>query len=179
MVDVSSFFPEAFISAVTFCHQNNVNSCDPASVKPAALNLFSRDIRSQTMKTIFAALASALLVSTAFAQTAAPVRSGDQQTQAAGQANLKAGGATSADAAKVDTSARQANTGTEKSEAKVHAKKTGAARTQKTQAHKVSEKNHAAVASTEKTKATGDSSKEASTAPVKTDGAKTDATKTN
>jgi hypothetical protein len=176
---VSSLFPHTFISAVTFCHQNSVNSCDPASVKPAALNLFSRDIRSQTMKMIFAALASALLVSTAFAQTAAPAMSGDQQTQAAGQANLKAGGATSTDAAKADTSAKQASTSTEKTEAKVHAKKTGAVRTQKTQAHKVTTKKHAAVASAEKTKATGDSSKEASTAPVKTDGAKTDTTKTN
>jgi len=41
-----TFFSEAYISAVTFCHQNSVNSCDPGSVKPAALNLFSRDIRS-------------------------------------------------------------------------------------------------------------------------------------
>ena len=131
------------------------------------------------MKMIFAALASALLVSTAFAQTAAPAMSGDQQTQADGQANLKAGGATSKDAAKVDTAAKQASTSTEKTEAKVHAKKSGIAHTQKTQAHKVSKTKHAAVASAEKTKATGDSSKEASTAPVKTDGAKTDTTKTN
>ena len=59
------------------------------------------------MKMIFAALASALLVSTAFAQTAAPAMSGDQQTQAAGQANLKAGGATSTDAAKAGASTKQ------------------------------------------------------------------------
>ena len=133
------------------------------------------------MKKIFAALASALLVSTAFAQTAAPAMSVDQQTQAAGQANLKAGDAASTGAAKTDNSAKQASTGTDKTNATLHASKTkaGAVHTEKTKAKKVSKKKHAAVASTEKTKATGDASKEASTAPVKTDGAKTDATKTN
>lgn len=137
------------------------------------------------MKKIFAALASALLVSTAFAQTAAPsaapAMSGDQQTQAAGQANLKAGGATSADAAKTGASAKQASTGADKTEGTVKAKKTksGIAHVQKTEAHTVSKKKHAAVSSTEKTKATGESSKEANTAPVKTDGVKADTTKTN
>lgn len=137
------------------------------------------------MKKIFAALASALLVSTAFAQTAAPTAapatSGDQQTQAAGQANLKAGGATSTDAAKTDATAKQASTGAEKTEAKVKAKKTasGTSHVQKAKAQKVSKKKHAAVASAEKTKANGEAGKEASTAPVKTDGAKTDTTQTN
>ena len=131
------------------------------------------------MKMILAALASTLLVSTAFAQTAAPAMSSDQQTQAAGQANLKAGGAAPTDAAKIDVSKKQAGASTEKTEAKVHAKKTGVAHTQKTNVHQISKKKHAAVASAEKTKAAGDSSKEASTAPVKADGAKTDATKTN
>ena len=131
------------------------------------------------MKIILAALASTLLVSTAFAQTAAPAMSADQQTQAAGQAHLKAGGAASTDAAKIDVSKKQASGSTEKTEAKVHAKKTGVAHTQKTRTHQVSKKKHAAVASAEKTKATGDSSREASTAPVKADGAKTDTTKTN
>ena len=131
------------------------------------------------MKMILAALASTLLVSTAFAQTAAPAMSVDQQTQAAGQANLKAGGAASTDAAKTDVSKKQASASTEKTDAKVAVKKTGVAHTQKTKAHQVSKKKHAAVASAEKTKAAGDSSKEASTAPVKADGAKTDTTKTN
>ncbi|WP_122157430.1 hypothetical protein [Paraburkholderia sp.] len=131
------------------------------------------------MKMILAALASTLLVSTAFAQTAAPAMSGGQQTQAAGQANLKAGGAASTDAAKTDVSKKQDSASTQKTEAKLHAKKTAPARTQKAKAHQVSKKKHAAIASSEKTKATGDSSKEASTAPVKADGAKTDATKTN
>src|SRR3954469_7512207 len=90
-------------AAVTFCHQSIVNCCLPDCVKPAALNN-SAAIRNpnrnppvqqgvKTMKTLFAALASALLVSTAFAQTAAPAASQSAQpaqTQAAGQANLKA-----------------------------------------------------------------------------------------
>ncbi|WP_144152049.1 hypothetical protein [Paraburkholderia sp. BCC1885] len=116
------------------------------------------------MKKIFTALTSALLVSTAFAQTAAPAMSGDHSTQAAGQANLKADGAMSTDAAKSDV--------------KPQTGKTGGVHTQKTRAKKVSKKKHAAVASVEKTKASGDS-KEANAAPVKTDGAKADTTKTN
>src|ERR1700744_1789598 len=131
------------------------------------------------MKMILAALASTLLVSTAFAQTAAPAMSGDQQTQAAGQANLKAGGAASKDAAKTDVLKKKNSASTEKTEAKLHAKKIAPTHTQKTKAHQVRKKKHASVANAEKTKAAGDSSKEASTAPVKADGAKTDATKTN
>jgi hypothetical protein len=135
------------------------------------------------MKKIFAALASAMLVSTAFAQTAAPTAapamSSDQQTQAAGQANLKAGSATSTDAAKTDATAKQASTGAGKTEAKARKTKGGTAHVQKAKAQKVSKKKHSTVASAEKTKASGEAGKEASTAPVKTDGAKTDTTQTN
>jgi hypothetical protein len=134
------------------------------------------------MKKIFAALASVLLVSTAFAQTGAPASSGDQPThaatQATGQANLKAGNAMSGDAMKADASGKQAATSTDKSEAKVPGKKAAGVHTQKAKAKKVSKTKHITAASADKTKATGDS-KEASTAPVKADGARTDTTKTN
>jgi hypothetical protein len=172
---------ESIVSQVTFCHQHSVNSCRPDSVKPAALNLFSRDTRSQTMKKIFAAVASTLLVSTAFAQTAAPaMSSGQQQTQAAGEANLKAGTAAQPDAAKADAKA-DVKAGA-KTEAKTDAKKSAAAHTQKIQAHKVSKKTHS-VASTHEAKTKADASKqdskEANSTAAKTDGAKADTTQTN
>ena len=63
------------------------------------------------MKTLFAALASALVVSTAFAQTAAPSAAQPAQTQAAGQANLKASTA-------VQTGAADNGTATTKAPAK-------------------------------------------------------------
>jgi len=131
------------------------------------------------MKKIFAALASALLVSTAFAQTAAPALSSGQQTQAAGQANLKADAAAQPDAAKTGTAAKQASTGTDKTEAKVQTKKTAAAHTKKTGDHKIGKKKHTAVAGADKATTRKEANKEASTAPVKADGAKTDTTQTN
>jgi hypothetical protein len=183
---------ESIVSQVTFCHQHSVNSCRPGSVKPAALNLFSRDTRSQTMKKIFAAVASTLLVSTAFAQTAAPaMSSGQQQTQAAGEANLKAGTAAQPDAAKADAKTKQVSAtpgnadakAEAKADTKTDAKKPAAVHTQKTQAHKVSKKTHSVVASAHDTKTKADASKqdskEANSTAAKTDGAKADTTQTN
>jgi hypothetical protein len=174
---------EGIVSQVTFCHQSSVNSRHPANVKPAALNLFSRDTRSQTMKMIFAAIASTLLVSTAFAQTAAPAISDGQHTQAAGEANLKAGAMAQPDAAKADASAKHASATPDKTDAKIHASKTQAARTEKTQAHKISKKPHSVVASAHKPTTKADASKpdnkEANSTAAKTDGAKADTTQTN
>jgi hypothetical protein len=174
---------ETIVSQVTFCHQNSVNSGYPASVKPAALNPLSRDTRSQTMKMIFAAIASTLLVSTAFAQTAAPAMSSGRPTQAAGEANLKAGAMAQPDATKTDAAARHVSATPDKAEAKVHAKKTGAARTEKTQAHKIAKKQHSVVASTHKATTKTDAgkpdSRQASARPAKTDGDKIDTTQTN
>jgi predicted transglutaminase-like cysteine proteinase len=174
---------EAIVSQVTFCHQNSVNSRHPASVKPAALNLFSRDTRSQTMKMIFAAIASTLLVSTAFAQTAAPAISSGQQSQPAGEANLKSGAVAQPDTTKTDASAKHVSTTPDKSEANAHAKKPAAVRTEKTQTHKIAKKPHSVVASvhktTNKTDAGKTDSKEASAKPVKADGGKADTTQTN
>jgi hypothetical protein len=176
---LSRFRADTFVSALTFSHKSSVNSRHPASVKPAALNLFSRDIRSHTMKKIFAALASVLLVSTAFAQTAAPASSSGQPTQPAGQANLKADAAAHADAGKADTSVKQASTATDKTDAKASSKKTVATHTAKTKAHKVSKTKRANVAGVDKTKTQSDTSKEASIAPVKTGGTKADTTQSN
>lgn len=135
------------------------------------------------MKMIFAAIASTLLVSTAFAQTAAPAMSSGQQTQPAGEASLKAGAMAQSDAAKTDASAKHVSATPDKSDAKAHAKKTGMARAEKTQAHKISKKPHSVVASTQKATNKADAgktdSKEASAKPVKTNGDKTDTTQTN
>jgi hypothetical protein len=144
------------------------------------------------MKKIFAAVASTLLVTTAFAQNAAPaMSSGQQQTQAAGEANLKAGTTAQPDAAKADTSAKQAGATAGKTEGKTLAKtdaksdvkKSAAAHTQKTQAHKVSKKTHSVVASNHEAKTKADAgkqdSKEANSTAAKTDGAKADTTQTN
>ena len=135
------------------------------------------------MKMIIAAIASTLLVSTAFAQTAAPAMSSGQQSQPAGQANLKAGAMAQPDATKTDASAKHVSATPDKSEAKAHAKETGVARTEKTQAHKISKKPHSVVASTHKatnkTDVSKTDSREASAKPVKTDGDKADTTQTN
>jgi hypothetical protein len=135
------------------------------------------------MKMIFAAIASTLLVSTAFAQTAAPAMSSGQQTQPAGEASLKAGAMTQPDATKTAASAKHVNATPDKSETKAHAKKTGVARTEKTQAHKISKKPQSVVASarqaTTKTEASKTDNKEASAKPVKTDGDKAATTQTN
>lgn len=131
------------------------------------------------MKMIIAAIASTLLVSTAFAQTAAPAMSSGQQSQPAGQANLKAGAMAQPDATKTGASAKHVSATPDKSEAK----KTGVARTEKTQAHKISKKPHSVVASTHKatnkTDVSKTDSREASAKPVKTDGDKADTTQTN
>ncbi|SIT37085.1 conserved exported hypothetical protein [Paraburkholderia piptadeniae] len=110
------------------------------------------------MKTMFAALASALLVSTAFAQTAAPAPSTPVTTATqAGKADLKAG--TEAQAGATKTTAGKAS-----GEASV--KKIPVAHA-KTKAHKVSKKTHAVKAGPSKVKA--DAGNEANGAAAKTD----------
>lgn len=135
------------------------------------------------MKMIFAAIASTLLVSTAFAQTAAPAMSSDHQTQATGEANLKAGATAQPDAAKMDASAKHVSATPDKTEAKVHARKTGVTRTEKTQAHKMVKKQHNGVASTHKATTKTDAgkpdSREANARPTKTDGDKAGTSQTN
>jgi hypothetical protein len=116
------------------------------------------------MKTLFAALASALLVSTAFAQTVAPNTAQSAQMPPAGQANLKASPAAQTDA--TDKGATAAAT-------KAHMKKTSAAHTATT--HKAPKK---AAVKTSAAKSKTESAKEASNAPAKADGAQTDTTKT-
>jgi hypothetical protein len=135
------------------------------------------------MKMIFAAVASTLLVSTAFAQTAAPGMSSGQPTQAAGEANLKAGAAAQPDATKTHASSRHVSATTDKSEAKAHLTKTVAVRTEKTQDHKVSITKHGVASGADKATNKADAgkapSKEARSTPAKTDGAKADTTQTN
>jgi hypothetical protein len=124
------------------------------------------------MKTLFAAVASALLVSTAFAQTAAPSAAQPAQaTQmpAAGQANLKA--STPIQTGATNDSATTAKAPAEAATQK-HVKKTSA-HTKKT--HKSARKN---AVETSAVKHKTESAKEASTAPAKADGAQTDTTKT-
>jgi hypothetical protein len=105
------------------------------------------------MKTMFAALASALLVSTAFAQTAAPAPSTAAPTTAqAGKTDLKAGGAT--------------KTTADKASAEGGVKKIPAAHA-KAKAHKVSKKTHAVKAGAEKAKT--DAGNEANAGAAKTD----------
>ena len=109
------------------------------------------------MKTMFAALASALLVSTAFAQTAAPAPAPAPSTAAptaaqAGKTDLKAGGAT--------------KTTADKASAEGGVKKIPAAHA-KAKAHKVSKKTHAVKAGAEKAKT--DASNEANAGAAKTD----------
>ncbi|EEA03574.1 conserved hypothetical protein [Burkholderia sp. H160] len=126
------------------------------------------------MKTLFAAVASALLVSTAFAQTAAPSTAQPAQpaqaTQmpAAGQANLKANTAVQAGATKdvVTTTKAPAEATKQKHVKKIstHTKKT----------HKSASKN---AVETSAAKSKTDSAKEASKTPAKADGAQTDTTK--
>ena len=105
------------------------------------------------MKTMFAAMASALLVSTAFAQTAAPAPSTAAPTAAqAGKTDLKAGGAT--------------KTTADKASAEGGVKKIPAAHA-KAKAHKVSKKTHAVKAGAEKAKT--DAGNEANAGAAKTD----------
>ncbi|HEY1213781.1 MAG TPA: hypothetical protein VGE93_09150, partial [Bryobacteraceae bacterium] len=83
--------PEPFSRATHFSHFS-VNPCRSCRVIPAALNFSAATKMENYMKTMFAALASALLVSTAFAQTAAPAPSTPATTVAqTGKAELKAG----------------------------------------------------------------------------------------
>ncbi|MBT2794153.1 hypothetical protein [Paraburkholderia strydomiana] len=119
------------------------------------------------MKTLFAALASALLVSTAFAQTAAPAPS--EATQPAGQANLKASTAVQTGASNDTTTHAKAPSGTtEKSHVKTSSKHT-------VKKHNAVKKTPAdSSAANKKT----DGAQEASNAPVSADGAKTGTTKT-
>ncbi|CAN7780188.1 hypothetical protein LJR267_010182 [Paraburkholderia hospita] len=133
------------------------------------------------MKTIYAALASALLISTAFAQTAAPTPSTAATTAAqAGQANLKASTEVQTDASKINGAAKEAGSvtdkatskATNKASAEVHANKKPAVYIKKTQAHKMSKKEPGTEAAANKTKI--DAGNEVSTAPVKAD-TKTDA----
>lgn len=133
------------------------------------------------MKTIYAALASALLVSTAFAQTAAPTPSTAATAAAqAGQTNLKASTEVQTDASKINGAAKEAGSvtdkatskATDKASAEVHANKKPAVHVKKTQAHKLSKKEPGNEAAANKTKI--DAGNEVSTAPVKAD-TKTDA----
>jgi hypothetical protein len=121
------------------------------------------------MKTLFAALASALLVSTAFAQTAAPAPS--EATQPAGQANLKASTAVQTGASNdttATTHAKAPSSTTAKSHVKTSSKHTA--------------KKHNAVkktpADSSAAKTKTDGAQEANNAPVSADGAKTGTTKT-
>jgi hypothetical protein len=110
------------------------------------------------MKTMFAALASALLVSTAFAQTAAPASPTPVTTAAqAGKADLKAG--TEAQAGATKTTA-------DKASAEVGVKKIPATHT-KAKAHKVSKKTHAVKVGAKKAKTDADN--EANSAAAQTD----------
>ena len=119
------------------------------------------------MKTLFAALASALLVSTAFAQTATPAPS--EATQPAGQANLKASTAVQTGASNDTTTHAKAPSGTT---AKSHVKTSSKHVTKKHKAVKKTPADSSAA------KAKTDGTQQTSTAPVNVDGAKTDTTKT-
>ena len=123
------------------------------------------------MKTIYAALASALVVSTAFAQTAAPTPSTAATTAAqAGQTNLKASTEVQTDASKINGAAKEASSVTDKATSKatdtasaeVHANRTEV-HVKKTQAHKLSKKEPGTEAAANKTKT--DAGNEVSTAP--------------
>jgi len=109
------------------------------------------------MKTMFAALASALLVSTAFAQTtAAPAATTNANATAstqAGQADLKAGTAAQNGSLKAGTSATEASTMNEKAATKGHAMKKSSPHAKKTHAHKMSKKKENTAAGADKTTA--------------------------
>ncbi|MBP0588182.1 hypothetical protein J8I87_00250 [Paraburkholderia sp. LEh10] len=132
------------------------------------------------MKTIYAALASALLVSTAFAQTAAPTPTDPTTAVQAGQANMKASAEVQTDASKIDGAAKEAGSvtnkattsATDKESAEVHANKKPAVHVKKTQSHKLSKKEPGIEAAPQKAKT--DAGNEVSTARVKAD-TKTDA----
>ncbi|MBW9106217.1 hypothetical protein [Paraburkholderia phenoliruptrix] len=128
------------------------------------------------MKTLFAALASALLVSTAFAQTAAPAPSQSSQSaqaQPAGQANLKA-------STDVQTGASDQSAATAKAPAKTTDKATAKPHVKTSSKHVA--KKHKAVKKTSTdssaAKAKTDDAQETSNAPMNPDGAKTGTTKT-
>jgi hypothetical protein len=133
------------------------------------------------MKTIYAALASALLVSTVFAQNA-PLTPSTAATKVAqaGQTNLKASTEVQTDASKIDGAAKEAGSvtdkvtsnATDKASAEVHANKKPAVHVKKTQAHKLSKKEPGTEEAAEKAKT--DAGNEVSTATVKAD-TKTDA----
>jgi hypothetical protein len=124
------------------------------------------------MKTIFAALASALLVSTAFAQTAAPAPSTPATIATpAGHTDLST--EVQAGAKKTDVSTKKASTETDKAGAEVHAKKKSVVHAEKTPVHKLSQKKQNIEAGADKVKA--DAGNEAATTPVKAE-TKTDAT---
>lgn len=133
------------------------------------------------MKTIYAAFASALVVSTAFAQTAAPTPSTAATTAAqAGQTNLKASTEVQTDASKINGAAKEASSVTDKATSKatdtasaeVPANRKPAVHVKKTQAHKLSKKEPGTQAAANKAKT--DAGNEVSTAPLKAD-TKTDA----
>ncbi|CAN7781109.1 hypothetical protein LJR267_010118 [Paraburkholderia hospita] len=110
------------------------------------------------MKTMFAALASALLVSTAFAQTAAPAPSTSATMAAhAGKADLKAGTEAQPGATKTTAGKASGEAGVKKIPA-AHAK---------AKAHKVSKKTQAVKAGAGKAKT--DTGNEANAAAAKTD----------
>ncbi|AUT76786.1 hypothetical protein [Paraburkholderia hospita] len=112
------------------------------------------------MKTMFAALASALLVSTAFAQTAAPAPApSTSATMAAhaGKADLKAGTEAQPGATKTTAGKASGEAGVKKIPA-AHAK---------AKAHKVSKKTQAVKAGAGKAKT--DAGNEANAAAAKTD----------
>ncbi|MEX3936635.1 hypothetical protein AB4Y32_33505 [Paraburkholderia phymatum] len=110
------------------------------------------------MKTMFAAMASALLVSTAFAQTAAPAPSTPATaTTRAGKADLKAGTEAQAGATKATVGKASGEAGVKKIPT-AHAK---------AKAHKVSKKTQAVKAGPSTAKA--DAGNEANGAGAKTD----------
>ncbi len=126
------------------------------------------------MKTIFAALASALLVSTAFAQTAAPASSTAAATAAAqaGQTDTKASTEVQAGTTKTDASTNEAGTAPKKVIHGVHSKKKSVEHGAKTQGHKLHKKEQSAETGADKAKS--GAATETGTAPVKAD-VKTDA----
>ncbi len=148
---------------VTFCHHKHVNSGRPAGVKRTALNTLSRNItESKSMKTIFAALASALLVSTAFAQTAAP---------ATAEAHLKA------PKSGVGLKAGVSNTSVSANNAVTDAPAVKPAAGAKTKTHaKVAQKKHAAEANVARAKT--DAGNEANATQARADNTKAETTKT-
>jgi colicin import membrane protein len=125
---------------VTLCHQITVNACQTFDVDTGSTDTSSAHSKeSKTMKKIVAALASALLVTTVFAQTAAPttdtgkaqVKANNEVNEAQTKANKKKHEAqTKADKKKTDAAkdanVAQAKADKEKVEAQSDANKTAA-----------------------------------------------------